>query len=164
MLREIKEEEVQSVFSLILKRIEWMDQNNIQQWNVTDYTEVYPISYYEEKRKNGELFGLIEDGKVISAAVLLDEDERWNDSEPALYIHNFVSQTGIKGAGKRFLQEVEDYARTQGKKYLRLDSSRENEALAHYYESFGFKEAGTCTDGPYQGICRQKEIKKESQR
>ena len=31
--------------------IEWMNENNIHQWNETNYTDAYPLSYYEEKRK-----------------------------------------------------------------------------------------------------------------
>ena len=51
MFRQIKKEEVQNVFELILDRIEWMNENNIHQWNETSYTDAYPLSYYEEKRK-----------------------------------------------------------------------------------------------------------------
>ena len=36
--------EVQTVFELILDRIEWMNENNIHQWNETNYTDAYPLS------------------------------------------------------------------------------------------------------------------------
>lgn len=45
------------------------------------------------------------------------------------------------------------------KEYLRLDSSEDNEPLAKYYENLGFVPAGTCTDGPYKGIRREKKLK-----
>ena len=54
MFRQIKKEEVQTVFELILDRIEWMNENNIHQWNETNYTDAYPLSYYEEKREAGQ--------------------------------------------------------------------------------------------------------------
>lgn len=44
------------------------------------------------------------------------------------------------------------------KKYIRLDSAKDNKSLEDYYTSLGFIEAGTCIDGPYNGICRQKEV------
>ena len=110
MFRQIKKEEVQTVFELILDRIEWMNENNIHQWNETNYTDAYPLSYYEEKREAGQLFGLIEEGQIVCAAVLLEEDERWNDPIPSLYVHNLVSSRNSQGAGRRFFAYLEDYA------------------------------------------------------
>ena len=156
MFRQIKKEEVQNVFELILDRIEWMNENNIHQWNETNYTDAYPLSYYEEKAEQGQLFGLIEEGQIVCAAVLLEDDESWNDSIPSLYVHNLVSSRNSKGAGRRFFACLEDYAQTQKKKYIRLDSAKDNKSLESYYTSLGFIEAGTCIDGPYEGICRQK--------
>lgn len=158
MFRQIKKEEVQNVFELILDRIEWMNENHIHQWNETNYTDAYPLSYYEEKREQGQLFGLIEEGQIVCAAVLLEEDERWNDSIPSLYVHNLVSSRNSKGAGRRFFACLEDYAHKQRKTYIRLDSARDNKSLESYYTSLGFIEAGTCIDGPYKGIRRQKEV------
>ena len=81
------------MFSMILKRMEWMDEKGIQQWNAAKYDTIYPLSYYEEKRLNGEVFVLVskDTKELISAAVLKEQDDRWNDSEPALYLHNFVT-------------------------------------------------------------------------
>ena len=53
--REIKKEELKAALSIIKERILWMDEVGIEQWNVTDYEEVYPLSYYEECRKKGEI-------------------------------------------------------------------------------------------------------------
>ena len=80
VFRQIKKEELSEMFSLILRRIEWMDEVGIEQWNCTDYANVYPLSYYEGKRLLGEVFVLEENGRIVSAAVLRGEDERWEDS------------------------------------------------------------------------------------
>lgn len=76
----------------------------------------------------------------------------------ALYVHNFVSKVGMHGAGTVFLELAESYAVQNGKEFLRLDSARDNERLARYYEEHGFCEAGACEDGPYKGILRQKKL------
>ena len=47
--REITKSEVPQMFSMILKRMEWMDEKGIQQWNAAKYDKIYPFSYYEEK-------------------------------------------------------------------------------------------------------------------
>ena len=48
--REITKSGVPQMFSMILKRMEWMDEKGIQQWNAAKYDTIYPLSYYEEKR------------------------------------------------------------------------------------------------------------------
>ena len=160
VFRKITAGEVPRVFALILDRIQWMDQQGIRQWNTTDYACVYPLSYYEAMCQEGLLFVLAEEasGEIVSAAVLKEQDGRWADDAPAVYLHNFVSKTGVPGAGSRFLQYAEESARNAGKHYFRLDSAIGNEALGRYYESHGFLSAGTCEDGPYRGILRQKRL------
>ena len=46
--REITKSGVPQMFSMILKRMEWMDEKGIQQWNAAKYDTIYPLSYYEE--------------------------------------------------------------------------------------------------------------------
>ena len=45
-----------AILELIKKRIEWMDENNIEQWNKTDYLSFYPKEYFEEKAEAGQLY------------------------------------------------------------------------------------------------------------
>ncbi|WP_325201378.1 GNAT family N-acetyltransferase [Oscillibacter sp.] len=157
--RKAKEEEVPQVFQLVLERMRWMDERGIWQWNVTDYDKDYPPSYYEKRRRRGELF-VLEDaaGRLVCAAVLKERDARWSDDSPAIYLHNFVARAGESGAGGAFLRLAEEYALEKGKAYLRLDAAEDNAALAEYYESRGFSEAGRCRDGLYKGILRQKRL------
>ena len=159
IFREIKEGEVPLMFQMILDRMRWMDEVGIKQWNVTAYDEVYPLKYYEEKRQRGEAF-VMEDseGKILCAAVLKSEDERWEDKSPALYLRNFVTALDSCGAGKFFMEFAEDYARSLGKTYFRLDSATDNERLAKYYEEKGYTPAGFCVDGEYEGILREKRL------
>ena len=39
------EQAVDEVFGLILRRIDWMDEKGIRQWNVTGYAEAYPKTH-----------------------------------------------------------------------------------------------------------------------
>ena len=160
IFREIEKEEVSQMFSMILQRMKWMDKKGIEQWNVTNYEEIYPESYYEEKRQKGEVFVLADrlTKEIVSAAVLKEKDTRWPDEASAIYVHNFVSRIEEKGAGSAFLRCAEEYAVQKGKKYFRLDSSVDNDPLAQYYTRHGFKEVGRCEEGLYKGILRQKEL------
>ncbi len=150
--------DAKEVVGLIARRIAWMDEKGIEQWNVTDYLEAYPKSYYEEQAEKGRLYVLKAEDVIIGAVVLLEEDERWDDCEavPAYYVHNLVTAVSEKGAGGRLLDFAESLAIERGKAALRLDCAEDNPRLNAYYESRGFMPRGRCQDGPYIGIKREK--------
>ena len=166
LFREIKKEEIPQMFQIILDRMKWMDEKGIKQWNVTKYDEVYPPSYYEEKREKGEVFVLeeIDSRQIVCAGVLKKEDERWQQEcsgshdGTAFYLHNFATSLDKKGVGITFLQMAEEYAVQMGKEYFRLDSADDNETLAQYYDRQGYVPVGRCEDGLYTGILRQKKL------
>ena len=98
-------EKAPQMFDLVLERMKWMDEKGIEQWNVMGYDEVYPLSYYEQKCREGRAFALEnKDGAILCAAVLLENDSRWSDDVPALYVHNLVSKVGAGDAGAEFLR------------------------------------------------------------
>lgn len=150
---------VEEIFDLILRRIAWMDEQGIRQWNTTDYAEVYPREYYREQARLGRLYVLRREGRIAGAAVLLEEDKCWKDAAPAVpayYVHNLVSGLEEKGAGSELLEGIEALARARGKTALRLDCAVDNAPLNRWYEARGFLPAGRCTDGPYVGTLREK--------
>lgn len=150
--------EVPEMLRLIAKRIAWMDEMGIRQWNVMDYEAAFPPELFEAFSREGMVFGLRENaGPLLAAGVLTEADENWPDAAPALYLHNFVTEVA-SGAGAEFLRGAEDYARKMGMDYLRLDSAADNAGLSRYYESHGFRPVGTCKDGPYEGILREKKL------
>jgi len=148
------------VYELITDRVRWMDENDIHQWNDTNYLEVFPLEYYEACLER--MYVLVEEasGRILSAGVLLeDKDQRWDSDAPAYYVHNLVSVRNSGGAGKEFLRCVEELAVRNGKQYLRLDSSDDNPKLTAYYEALGFVACGSCQVGQYHGNLRQKVLK-----
>ncbi len=157
--RKLSIKEAADVFALVIARVDWMNAQGLQSWNTTNYLERYPISYYEQKAAEGMLYGLIgENNNILSAGVLLHNDDRWPDNVKAIYIHNFVSAMTEPGAGSIFLKQTEQLAYEHGIKLLRLDVAEENAVMNTYYESRGFYECGTCSDGPYHGILREKKL------
>ena len=137
-----------------------MDKSGIQQWNMTNYLEVYPISYYADLQRLGELYVLSKEDVVIGAVVLLQSDECWPQmaDSPAYYVHNLVTELSVKGAGKIILSEVEKMAISKGIQFLRLDCAVDNKFLNEYYESMGYKMVGCCKEGAYIGNKREKEL------
>ena len=162
IFRELKLDEIPAVFEMILARIAWMDRQGIKSWNTTHYIERYPLTYFEEKQRAHELFAVTDRStdRVLCAGVLKQEDERWCDDSPAIYVHNLVSDMNAKGAGAAFLRFSEDYARSLGKTYLRLDSIEGNPSITKYYERLGFLAVGKCEVGDYRGILREKRLER----
>ncbi len=159
--RQAKPDEVQAVFDLIMGRVAWMDTVGIRQWNTTKYDQRYPLSYYEMRRKQEELFVLTDRaGDILAVGALLHEDERWPEHASAYYLHHLASRVDAKGTGSIFLQMAEEYTARMGKRYMRLDSAVGNKTLESYYTSRGYVEAGYCKDGLYEGILRQKKLNK----
>ena len=74
IFREIKKDELDEALSIIRERIAWMDEVGIKQWNVTDYEEVYPLSYYEECRQNGVLVIKAKQKIRLLPALNIDDD------------------------------------------------------------------------------------------
>ncbi len=162
LFRKIEKHEIPRLFEIIASRVSWMDQVGIKQWNTTEYLTVYPMEYYEEKFRLGQVF-VLEDkkkNKIVCGAVLMDEDARWEHQASALYLHNFASDIEEKGVGSIFLQRAEEYTRNAGKEFMRLDSDIENVNLEKYYSSRGYVAVGSCVDGAYKGTLRQKKLRK----
>ncbi len=159
-LRRLSSGEAEEIYGLVLKRLDWMEKNGLHHWNDYDYTNLYPLSYYREKCARGEVYALedTESGNALAAAVILEADSRWEDTEKAYYIHNFASAIDAKGAGGRFVHAIEDLGREQGKTYVRLDVLKGYKILQNYYESMGYEAVGECRDGSYRGILREKKI------
>lgn len=153
--------ELDDVYNLIDNRIKWMDLKNIKQWNVTNYWEAYPKTYYEEKLKNKNLYVLRKKDtlKIVGAVVISDTDVYWkNEKGNAYYIHNFVTDINEKGVGKTILNFIEIIAKKNNKNFLRLDCATSNEELNLYYEKEGFILKDKCKDGEYLGNKREKRI------
>ena len=160
IFRAMGPEEAPRMIELVRERIAWMDREGLQSWNTSDYLEIYPQDYYEERAREGVLFALARasDGEILCAGALLETDERWPDGLPAVYVHHLVSAVDERGTGALFLAQAEDHARRRGLDRLRLDCYVGNRGINAYYEALGFLPAGTCTDGPYKGILREKKI------
>ena len=160
IFRPAEKNEVDAVYSLIEKRMRWMDTTGIRQWNVTNYLEAYPRAYYAAQQAAGNLHVLVS-STVVGAVVLLEEDERWSDrtDSPAFYVHNLATDPDVSSVGRFILSRIERFAVERRKRYVRLDCAADNAFLNGYYESLGYHLAGNCTDGPYIGNRREKEVR-----
>ena len=103
-----EERELDQIFSLYVRRVAWMEEAGIRQWNRNGYLEAYPIGYYRDMLREGRLYALRDKDAVLAAAAVLESDRRWEDAAPALYVHNLVSALPSGGAGGELFRQPGD--------------------------------------------------------
>lgn len=158
IFRRAEIDDILSVIKLIENRCLWMKENGINQWD-EEYLKFYNFNYFKERVEKRELFLVENFQKIVGTFVLLEEDERWENDMPAYYIHNFATDTKIRGIGSEIIEYCEDLCRENSKKTLRLDCNINNNKLNDYYEKKGFKTVGICDESPeYVGYKREKII------
>ena len=69
-----------------------------------------------------------------------------------------MTKLSEKGIGKRILLQIENSATESKKKNLRFDCAADNAFLNGYYEAMGYSAVGIFSEGPYNGIKREKRI------
>lgn len=162
--RKARLQDVEAIMRLVQRRIDWMDERGLHQWNETDYFGRYPCAYWE--RNIGRFLVGEEQGRVVVALALYTEDVRWtrdgvytgSASGKAYYLHHLVTDPAAKGAGREMMLYVERYALEHGVTLLRLDSAVGNQALEYYYTTLGYAACGTCHDQLYRGVLREKRL------
>ena len=126
--RLCRPEEAAEVFRLICERTRWMDEVGICQWNHR-LSERLPIPTMKSSRPRARSTPSA-NGRPANwpPPPCCSRKTMAGRSAPALYIHNLVGAPDCPGAGKDF-RRTEEMALRMGKRYLRLDSTRDNEAL-----------------------------------
>ena len=162
IFRKATQSDVAEAFLLYENRIQWMNERGYCQWNKTNYLSVYPMTYFNEQVTLGNFYVMENTAtdKIYGSVVLLENDERWSEklSGDAYYIHNLVTKLSEKEIGKRILLQIENLAAENKKKFLRLDCAADNAFLNSYYEAIGYSAVGIFSEGPYNGIKREKRI------
>ena len=143
---------------LIYKRIEWMDERGLHQWNETNYLNIYNICYFESLIENGEMYVLKQEDEVVAAVALFESDARWkyDKHRESFYVHHLVTSTKHPGVGTILLERCEQMAIRLSKCSMRLDCQTDNDRLNALYESLGYVFVGKISEGDYSGNKREK--------
>ncbi len=116
---------------------------------------IYPVRATAEAAiARDELFVMIEDGKLIGAAVInqiqvdVYEGAAWEypaSPEEVCVLHTLVISPAAsgKGFGRAFVRYYEDFARAHGCIELRMDTNARNRAARRLYAILGYREIGT---------------------
>ena len=90
---------------------------------------------------------IVDEGQIACFFSMLYTDPLvWDhrDAEPSLYLHRIVTNPAFRGRGyvKEIIAWANEFGRAAGKKYLRLDTGRDNRRLNDYYQECGFVFCG----------------------
>ena len=118
------------------------NKNNKARWHYGLYPTDEDINNAINSK---ELYILLEDNKIISAAILrMQEDEiykdtNWNNNNPAV-VHLLATSFSKQhqGYGKKLLQYLIKIAKTHNKESIHLDIVFDNDDARKLYESLGF--------------------------
>ncbi|HEV2121022.1 MAG TPA: GNAT family N-acetyltransferase [Candidatus Bathyarchaeia archaeon] len=92
--------------------------------------------------ERGEVYVAKDVKKTVGTITLQWSDQKFWGEQPldAVYIHKLAIRRSHAGRrlGLRMIQWAESKARTEGKRYLRLDCLAGNKTIREYYEKEGF--------------------------
>jgi GNAT superfamily N-acetyltransferase len=131
----------------LLQRISaWLEGKGVEQWR--EFFEEKGKATLEKRFREGEVYKILKDGSLSGVFVIQWDDTFWHPMKNdglATWIHTMGIDSSLvgKGIGNKILSYVEAIAVRAGRKYVRLDCNGDNAKLCAYYESNGFKKAGT---------------------
>ncbi|MDA7502322.1 GNAT family N-acetyltransferase [Chitinophagales bacterium] len=90
---------------------------------------------------------LVKEGVIVCSWVITFSDELiWEELnvDPAIYIHRIATHPQHRGANYVGIitEWAKEYAREQGKEYIRLDTCGKNDRLIQHYQVNGFELLG----------------------
>lgn len=130
--------EVDEILNIYTERMKWFQEHEIKQWR--KYLDHHPREEFEDVIKNGYFFTLKQNNKIIACFELSTNSKFWNDEyTSAYYIYKIVTKVGCKAVGNLMFEICKDIAKTNHKKYLRLDCLQSNKKLNDIYNNHGFK-------------------------
>ncbi|MEU9887369.1 GNAT family N-acetyltransferase [Sphaerisporangium sp. NPDC051011] len=157
-LRTATLDDLPGVLALLAETAGWLNGRGIRQWPAGGF----PAARIEPLIAAGTLYVLEgadaaagedgEDGEDGPAATMALDDhadpEFWRRSdhpETALYVHKLAVRRAFSGRG--FGETLLDWAALRvaagGRRWLRLDCSKDNPALQGYYSKIGFRHVRT---------------------
>jgi GNAT superfamily N-acetyltransferase len=135
----------------------WTAQQGEALWNLESLSDANLATHCQPH----EVFvGELVDQPVVAALIQDRDPDVWPDDGTALIIHKLSVRRAHAGRGlaNRMLDFAGERARSQGKKWLRLDTDATRPKLREFYERSGFTHVGFKTLGHLQLALYEKSL------
>jgi len=139
-----EKEDFDEIFRLYDAAIEFQKTKFDKSWLPFDRALI------EREIAEKRLWKIVVDDKVACIfSIAFDDPLIWKEksSEPAIYIHRIVTNPEFRG--QKFVPKIVDwarvYAKSIGKKFIRMDTWGDNQKLLDYYVGCGFDFLGVIT-------------------
>jgi ribosomal protein S18 acetylase RimI-like enzyme len=148
IFRRASETDADEVAALFQAALRHLRAEGIDQWD-----ELYPDrAILEEDIAKGEMYLLIDEGKLASAVVLNEEQYEeystagWIDRDGrTAVVHRLCVHPDLQGqgVGRETMRRCEELLAEAGYSSARLDAFSENRAALRLYEGLGYCRRGT---------------------
>lgn len=116
----------------------------------TKYSVHWPkfkLSLIETEIKENRQWKIIINGQIACIwATTFSDPQIWEEKnlDPAIYIHRIATNPDFRGQNLvgKIINWAREYAKANGKRFVRLDTVGENEGLIRHYQKFGFDFLG----------------------
>lgn len=145
--KQIETKDKNLVLELFKEAAEKIALKNIDHWQYWKNPPLEKIKWVEEGILKKEFFFIktIQQGNIGMVRIMNEDELYWGvQTEKAKYIHSLVVKDlyNGKGIGAKIIQEIENNAKKNQCKYIRLDAVATNIKLCKYYEKLGFQKVG----------------------
>ncbi|GII78223.1 hypothetical protein Sru01_32050 [Sphaerisporangium rufum] len=158
-LRNATPDDLPGVLALLAETAGWLNERGIRQWPAGGF----PAARIEPLIAAGDLYVLDDAAgapdladaaggvRVPAATVTVDEHadpefwRRGDHPELGLYVHKLAVKRSLagQGIGETLLDWAALRVAASGRRWLRLDCSKDNPGLQHYYRRLGFRHLRT---------------------
>jgi len=138
--------DMETVDSIYCEAIDDMNARNIPQWD-----EIYPTpAILAGDLAKGELHVAQTDTGVVGAVVLNEicdpayQNGQWVGCGPALIVHRLCISPAAQGCGvgRGLMAAVEEWAKREGYREIRLDAFSQNPQALRMYNALGYAKRG----------------------
>ncbi len=146
--KQVEKKDKPTVLQLFRNAAEKINKLNIDHWQYWKNPPIEKIKWVDEGIQNNEFYFIQAfDGESLGMVRIMGEDLLYwgKQKEKATYVHSLVvtDKYNGKGIGNQIIQQIENNAKEDNCRYLRLDADSKNPKLCSYYEKLGFEKVGT---------------------
>lgn len=152
-LHQAKRTDLTMINDMLIQTVLWLQSQGSSQWS--GILEGQDNHNTAEAINRGEVFYGTINSQTVGMFILWDHQSKWDSSfwgvdksTDFFYLHRLTIIRAFSGQGisSKLLNEAKIYAKSKGKKAIRLDCIADNQYLNKLYQNAGFVNRGKITN------------------